>query len=310
VTPRHFGLLGHGAVGSLLARLLRKHGAIVASYDLLLDQEPGSGRMRRKILADGSRPAPLEEVVRESEFVIAAVTTQSCRDAAAQSCRYLRAGQTYCDVASTSPKGKRELAGIIGPTGAQFVEGAILGAVGASGSCPEILLGGAAAPAATGVLGEYGLRVRFYSAEIGRASAFKMIRSVFSKGMETLLIETLLAARRAGLLDEVWAEIQATLAPDRMERVLETWIRSHAVSSQRRYCEMLEVNGFLEELDLKPLLSRAAAEVFRRSNDLRISEAFLEEPDAFTDVIDYLDEQSRNRSIPSPVTIRKDPAVP
>lgn len=291
-----FGLLGHGVVGSLLARLLRKHGAVVSSYDVLLDREISSESMRRRIVADGAHPATLEETVRESEFVIAAATTQGCRDAAVQASRYLRAGQTYCDLASTSPNGKRVIAGVVEATGAQFVEGAILGAVGASDICPEILLGGTAASGTAEELRRYGLRVRSYSSEIGPASAFKMIRSVFSKGMETLLIETLLAARRAGLLDEVWAEIKATLAPDRMERTLETWIRSHAISSERRYCEMLEVNRFLEELDLDPLLSRAAAEAFRRSNDLGMAAAFDHEPDSFTKVIEYLDVNCRPRS--------------
>ena len=39
MTPRRFGLLGHGVVGSLLARLLREHGAVVTSYDVLLDRD-------------------------------------------------------------------------------------------------------------------------------------------------------------------------------------------------------------------------------------------------------------------------------
>ena len=122
-----------------------------------------------------------------------------------------------------------------------------------------------------------------------------LIRSVFSKGMETLLIETLLAARRAELLDEVWSEIKNTLAPDRMERTLEAWIRSHAISSGRRYCEMVEVSRFVEELDVAPLLSHAAAEAFRRSDELGIAERFKEEPDRFMEVIEYLDVRSRTR---------------
>ena len=295
MTPRRFGLLGHGVVGSLLVRLLREHQATVTAYDVLLDRESTASQMQHKILATGARPATLEETVRECEFVISVTTTQSCRDAAVQASRCLRAGQTYCDFASISPRGKREIAALVEATGALFVEGAILGAVGSSGTCPEILLGGTAAVQAAEVLREYGLRTRFYSPEIGRASAFKMIRSVFSKGMETLLIEALVAARRAGLLDEVWTEIKATLAPGRVERTLETWIRSHAISSERRYCEMLEVNRFLEELDLEPLLIPAAAGIFRRSNDLGIAAAFEHEPDSFVKVIEYLELRSRRK---------------
>src|SRR5207249_2061403 len=137
-------------------------------------------------------------------------------------------------------------------------------------------------------LNSYGLKTSAYSKEIGPASAFKMIRSVFSKGMETLLIETLVSARRAGLLNEVWAEIRQTLAPDRMELMLQTWIRSHAISSSRRFSEMQEVGRYLEELGVPPLITRAATETFRRSIELGIANAFEAEPRQFTDVIEFL----------------------
>jgi Domain of unknown function (DUF1932) len=121
-----------------------------------------------------------------------------------------------------------------------------------------------------------------------------MIRSVFSKGMETLLLETLISARRAGLLNEVWDEIRGTLAPDRMERTLQTWIRSHAISCGRRLCEMQEVSRYLEELDVPPVITRAAAETFRRSVELGIGTAFESEPQNFTDVIDFLAARVRH----------------
>ncbi|MEO7144266.1 MAG: DUF1932 domain-containing protein [Bryobacteraceae bacterium] len=286
-----FGLIGHGVVGSLFARLLRAHAAEVVSYDVLLDRAGTAEQMRLRIAADGARPATLEQAVRESEYVLAIAPTQACREAAVSAAKYLQAGQVYFDFASTSPAVKREIAAIVDCSGAQFVEGVILGAVGASLACPAILVGGAAAEPAADVLNHYGLRTRFYSLAIGRASAFKMIRSIFSKGMETLLIETLLSARRADLLDEVWDEIRETLAPDRMERTLETWIRSHALSSGRRYCEMLEVGRFLKELNVQPILTRAAADVFRRSNELGIAAGFEHEPERFTDVIDFLDSR-------------------
>jgi hypothetical protein len=52
---------------------------------------------------------------------------------------------------------------------------------------------------------------------------------------------------------------------------------------------MIEVSRFLEELDVQPVLTRAAADVFRRSNELGIAAAFEHEPERFTEVIDFLD---------------------
>jgi len=286
---RQFGLIGHGVVGSLFARLLRERGASVMSYDLRLDLEATAETMRQRILADGGEAGTFEEVVRESQSVLAVTPPQACREVAARASGFLRAGQVYCDLASTSPGIKREMATQVNATGAQFVEGVILGAVGALPVSPEILLAGAAGATTAAALQQYGLRARFYWREIGLASAFKLIRSVFSKGMETLLIETLLAARRAGLFDDVWREIRTTLAQDGVERMLETWIRSHAVSSERRYCEMCEVGRFLEDLGVEPILTRAAAGLLRRSNEVGLAARFTREPERFADVIEVLD---------------------
>ena len=288
---RQFGLIGHGVVGSLFTRLLRQREARVISYDILLELEDAAAAVRQKILADGGEVGTFEQVVRESEYVLAVTPPQACRDDAAQASNFLRAGQVYCDLASTSPARKQEMAAQVDATGAQFVEGVILGAVGALPVSPEILLGGAAGAAAADALQHYGLRARFYSRQIGPASSFKLIRSVFSKGMETLLIETLLAARRAGLFDDVWREIRTTLAQDRVERMLETWIRSHGISSERRYCEMCEAGRFLEDLGIEPILTRATGEFFRRSNEVGMAVHFNAEPERFAEVIEFLDRE-------------------
>ena len=285
---RRFGLIGHGVVGSLFARLLSQHGGEVLSYDVLLDNPGKSESARARIQVDGARPATFAEAIGGSDYLLAVTPTQFCVQAAQRAAPHLRGGQVYCDLASTSPNIKREISDIVASAGATFVEGAILGAVGASLTCPAILLGGDAASSLSDVLNSHGLKTVAYSNEIGPASAFKMIRSVFSKGMETLLIETLVSARRAGLLDEIWTEIRQTLAPDRMERMLQTWIRSHAISSNRRFCEMQEVGRYLEELHVPPLITHAAAEVFRRSTESGIATAFESEPRQFTDVIDFL----------------------
>ena len=283
-----FGLLGHGAVGSLFARLLRANGAEVMSFDVLLDNPEKRAEIESRIAADGAKPGHLDEVVAGSEFILAITPVHACREAAALAAPDLTPAHTYCDLASAPPSTKQELAGTVTRTGAKFVEGAILGAVGASLSCPEILLGGESAADASELLNRYGLRTSAYSTDIGAASAFKMVRSVFSKGMETLLIETLVSAQRAGVRDEIWREILATLAPDRMPRMLQTWIRSHAVSSERRYHEMLGVAEFLKELQVSPVMTGATVEVFKRSNQLGIAESFEKEPEQFTDVIDFL----------------------
>src|SRR6185437_13021763 len=185
------------------------------------------------------------------------------------------------------------IAASITNSGSQFVEGVIVGAVSSSAP-PLILLGGPAAERATVVLQQYGLAARFYSPEIGRAAAFKMLRSIFSKGIEAVLVETLVAARRAGLLNEIWEEIRTILFTRKLEDTFQIWIRSHARSAQRRGYEMQEVGRFLEEIGIPPLLPRAFGQVFTRSFELGIADAFPQEPESFREVIEYLEQQQSN----------------
>ncbi len=285
-----FGIIGHGVVGSVFSRLLRNHGARVLSYDRLLDRQETASLMRKKIEDDGSKACSLAEVLAASDYILSVVTPQSCREVADDVSRSLHGHQVFIDLTSTAPAVKRMIGATVTSSGAKFVEGVILGAVRLFTS-PIILLGGPTGDSAALVLQQYGLAARFYSPEIGRASAFKMLRSIFSKGMEAVLVETLVAACRAGLLDEIWEEIRTTLSTGNVEDTLETWIRSHACSAQRRSHEMQEVSQFLEEIGIQPVLPRALGQIFARSLGLGVSDAFPQEPESFREVIEYLEHQ-------------------
>jgi len=284
-----FGIVGHGVVGSLFSRILVDHGARVLSYDRLLDHPEAASSMQKKIEEDRSKACSLAEVLSGSDYILSVVTLQSCSEIADYASHSLNGHQVFVDLNSTSPAVKRMIAASITNSGSQFVEGVIVGAVSSSAP-PLILLGGPAAERATVVLQQYGLAARFYSPEIGRAAAFKMLRSVFSKGIEAVLVETLVAARRAGLLNDIWQEIRTILSARKLEDTFQIWIRSHPRSAQRRGREMQEVSQFLEEIGIRPLLPRASGEVFARSFELGVADAFPQEPESFGEVIEYLEQ--------------------
>jgi 3-hydroxyisobutyrate dehydrogenase-like beta-hydroxyacid dehydrogenase len=76
--------------------------------------------------------------------------------------------------------------------------------------------------------------VRVVGDDVGRASAIKMIRSVMVKGVEALTAEMMLAATRAGVVDEVLASLDASekkLVHPRaynIERMTDAWARRAA----------------------------------------------------------------------------------
>jgi 3-hydroxyisobutyrate dehydrogenase-like beta-hydroxyacid dehydrogenase len=255
--------VGFGEVASALSAALAARGAEIAAYDVV-----------ERSVAAPVKLSPLPQAVGGAEYVLSTVTTSVAREAAASCAPHLRAGQTFVDLNATEPGIKRDIERIVAPTGAHFVEGAILGAIGVTGARTEILLGGPhARRAERDLAGGLGLNARFYSEEIGKASMFKMLRSVFSKGMEALLIEFLVAGERAGLREDLWGEVTGLFASQPFDKVAANWVRSHAGAYARRHHEVKQVNGVLRELGLEPVVTAATETFFRRSGTLDLAPA-------------------------------------
>jgi 3-hydroxyisobutyrate dehydrogenase-like beta-hydroxyacid dehydrogenase len=229
----------------------------------------------------------------QAKTVLSTVTTDVALAAAKACVPHLHGGHVFIDLNATSPAIKRAVADALAPTGADFVEGAILGAIGVTGAQTRILVCGNKAAWAAEEMSRLGLNVGFYGTEIGRASTFKLLRSVFSKGMEALLLESLLAARRAGVEDDIWREIITTLDERPFAEVGGNWMRTHGSAHARRYHEMVQVEELLRELDLEPLLTAATTRFFERSTHLALSRSLQKRPDKPEEVVAALDELLR-----------------
>jgi 3-hydroxyisobutyrate dehydrogenase-like beta-hydroxyacid dehydrogenase len=290
--PMRVAFVGFGEVAAAFAKAFVAAGAEVSAYDVLLDAPDGFRRLAPRA---GDTPvafAALGDALRGAGYVFSTVTTDVAREAARSCVPHLSPGQCWIDLNATEPAVKREIAAIIAPSGAAFVEGALLGAVGVSGARTELLLGGAAGAETASVLAaEVGLNVRYYSDEIGRASTYKMLRSVFSKGLEALLIEFLVAGERAGMRAELWAEVVELLGRDRFEKVATNWVCSHAVAHTRRWHEVVQVEKMLRDIGIEPLMTSATGSLFRRSVALDMAAAFAERPSSMEPVIRFFEER-------------------
>lgn len=250
--------VGFGEVATAFSAALAARGAAVAAFDANPER---------------TKARSLAEALQGADYVFSTVTTSVARQAAEQCAGQLRSGQTYVDLNATEPKLKADIGRIVSASGAAFVEGALLGAVGVTGAKTEILLGGPHARRAERELRDVGLNVRFYSEEIGKASMFKMLRSVFSKGMEALLIEFLAAGERAGIRADLWNEVTTLFASQGFEKVAANWVRTHASAHARRHHEVQQVAGVLRELGLDPIVTAATESFFARSGRLGLRPA-------------------------------------
>jgi 3-hydroxyisobutyrate dehydrogenase-like beta-hydroxyacid dehydrogenase len=290
----HISVIGFGEAGTCFSKALGHKGAELHAYDSLLDQ-PGSDKIKTRMAEAGAQPGSLEEVVRTAEVVLSTVTTQHAASVARACVPLLRPGQFFVDLNSASPATKVEIATILEPSGCDFVEGAILGAIGATGAGTRILMGGEKGAKAAELLREYGLNVSYYSPEIGKASMFKMLRSIFSKGLETLLLELLIAGKRAGIDADLWADITDFMQEKSFAAIGANWIETHAVAYERRYYEMVQVNETMREIGIEPVMTDATTAFFKRSLGLDLDSAFPEKPKSFEAVVAYMEERLRGR---------------
>jgi 3-hydroxyisobutyrate dehydrogenase-like beta-hydroxyacid dehydrogenase len=266
-------------------------GAQVYAYDVLLEQEGGHDLLARQASEFEVQWLSLEAMLSGVEYVLSTNAADVALTVAEKCAPLLCGGQVYLDLNSTSPQVKRQMGRAVAPSGVDFVEGAILDAVGAAGAGAQILLGGPHAARVAEVLCGLGLNAAAFSDQIGRASTLKMLRSVFSKGVEALLIECLVAARRAGLQDALWNALTETMGGSSFEAQADNWVRTHAGAYERRYHEMIQVEETVRELGLEPVMTGATTALFARSCNLGLGDAFPDGAEQRDAVIAYLERQ-------------------
>ncbi len=293
MTAPSITFIGFGEVASVFSEALSTNGAQLSAFDPKVVGPDGLAVLQSRARVPGIRFLPLAEAVRDADLVLSTVPPQAAPEVARQCAACLTPGQIYVDFASTTPATKIALARIIDGCGAGFVEGVILGAVGVTGAATPALTAGKRGADVAGTLRRLGLNVSFFEGALGQASLFKLLRSIFSKGLEALLLETLIAARKAGLGQQLWDEVVHDLmGRSSFERIASNWILTHPAACTRRWHEVRDVVATLEELGVEPTVSRGTELFFARSSAMGLGRAFPTRPQTPHAVVDFMTPQA------------------
>lgn len=253
-------LIGFGEVGSLFARELMGTGRhSVAVYDILFDTV-SSATMQDRARALKAVPCPTAaDAAKDALVVISAVTATSAVDVAREAGGFLRPGQFFLDINSVSPDTKRGDETLVAKSGADYVEAAVMAPVASHGIKVPMLLGGKRAAALADILNPSGFRMTAVAETVGQASAIKMCRSVFIKGIEALAVEGFLAARRYGVEDKVIASLDETFPSLDWEKQAGYLISRVLEHGRRRAAEMRESAETVAAAGIEPLMTLATA---------------------------------------------------
>jgi 3-hydroxyisobutyrate dehydrogenase-like beta-hydroxyacid dehydrogenase len=250
-------LLGFGEVGQVLARDLRSRVAGLSAWDLHF-ADPGSAPSRAAAAIGVLAPNP-GEAVAKAQLVISAVTAAQIGNAADSVTPHLAPDTWYFDMNSASPAAKAAAAQRVAEAGGRFVEAAIMSPIDPGGAASPLLIGGEHAAQFQPLAKELGFtQVRVMPGKLGSASAAKMCRSVLVKGLEALVLESLLSARRHGV-DEVMLESLRGLKIDDWRQSAFYMASRALMHGARRAEEMREVARTVDEAGLQPHMSSACA---------------------------------------------------
>ena len=262
MTTQRIALIGLGEVGQVLASDLHgANGAQLHAWDRLFAVEGSEPQRAARAMGFVHAAGGMAEAVSGSPIVISAVTAGDCLEAAVEAAASLASGAFYLDLNSVSPPTKLEAARAIEAAGGRFVEAAVMSPIAPKRIASPIWLGGPHAreflPLAHS-LGFSGSAVR--SERIGQASAAKMCRSVIVKGVEALLAESLLTARRYGVEDEVLASLQDLFPVDDWHKLARYMIARSLRHGGRRAEEMREAAHTVAEAGIEPWMSWGISE--------------------------------------------------
>jgi 3-hydroxyisobutyrate dehydrogenase-like beta-hydroxyacid dehydrogenase len=236
--PLVVAVLGLGEAGGAIAADLVEQGVVVRGWD------PDASR---------SLAASPVEAVAGAEVVLS-VNAQAL-SAAESVAGSLTAAQLYADLNTTSAAVKRQVATALAPSGAEFVDVALLAPVPGKGVRTPCLASGTGAVRFAAIFGALGMPVEV----VDDAATQKLIRSVFMKGVAAAVIESLSAAERAGCEPWLRSQIESVLEPALVDRLVEG-SRQHA---RRRIEEMDAATAVVTDLGLEPHVASAAAAVLR-----------------------------------------------
>lgn len=230
-------LIGFGEAASAFAPGLD---AAMTSYDI----RPGLLRPSNVATAASNAVA-----LAGAEAALSLVTADQALAAAEAAAPHLAAGAFWFDMNSVAPDTKRAAARTIEARSGRYVDVAVMAPVHPKRTGVPLLVSGPHAEAGAEMLRSIGFAsVRVVPGAVGRASSIKMIRSVMVKGIEALTAECVLAADRAGVLDEVLASLDASPPPARWAERADYNLERMLQHGLRRAAEMEEVVKTLDAL--------------------------------------------------------------
>jgi len=286
--PR-LGLLGFGEAATRLAKDFRQAGFnnILGYSRSGAKAQPGDLVWQRAEAAGVTLTRTVGALARKTDIIISLTPGKSAVPALKKILKHLRPDHLYVDASSNSAKAMEQAAALVGDA-AKFVDASIMGPVDIMGLKVPFVASGKHAAEFRERMTPHGMVINVVGSKPGDASAMKLIRSVLMKGLAAILLETMEAARRRDILDEVVEDCSVTFNDIPFQKIIKRYIGGTAVHCERRIHEMKECQELLHEMGSGDRSTRTTIAMLRDMVKMEMPAKFPVEPDNIHPVIDAL----------------------
>lgn len=258
----NIAIIGLGEVGRIYAQAMVDAGLeIIGVCEPSLS--PASNKIAEKLsLAIHNTSGPW---LQSADLVISAVTGQAALAAALATFPFLLPQVLYADFTTASPADMRAAAKAADASNLRFVDVAIMGGITLTGAKTTLLCAGHGAEDVAQILAPLGGKISVLAqGQAGDAVTLKLLRSLFTKGLEALAVETLTLAENVGLKAQLYenlADIDAASLPE----FLDMLVRTHVLHADRRYHEVETAEAQLRAAGFQPCVTLCVKNLFDRS---------------------------------------------
>lgn len=243
-------IIGIGEVGRCYARALHAAGMEV----LLCEASPsGAAQELATQLSQPLRrvPGPWLDSV---GWVISCVTGMHALDVGTACVPHMHRNAHFVDMTTASPSTKRQAAQIADAAGVRYVDVAIMGAITLHWERTPLLASGDGALGFQDLLAASGGRVQVIAGgQVGDAISLKILRSIFTKGMEALTVELLISAERQGLREKLYDQLR-DIDESPLRDFMDMLVRTHVVHAARRAHEVHDAQAEMQSRGMKSVV--------------------------------------------------------
>ncbi|KAI3591748.1 3-hydroxyisobutyrate dehydrogenase [Cupriavidus sp. U2] len=190
----------------------------------------------------------------DADWVLSCVFGAVSLDVAGQCFDHMKLGARYADLTTASPADKRVAAVRAKAKGLGYADVAVMGAISLALSRTPLLCAGNGASEFAELIQRAGGNARVVEGgAAGDAISLKVLRSVFTKGMEALSVELLMAAEKQGVRDKLYGVLK-DIDESPLEDFINMLVRTHAIHAKRRTHEVAEAQRELQGAGLTSLV--------------------------------------------------------